>query len=154
MTQARIVGNLGDSLSGFSNTDISFDSNTLYIDSVNNRVGFGTSTPTQMVDIVGSANISGTLIASALNNCFKTDSSVTLSVGDYCVANANNLILTLPPTPNSGNYVLIGVMDFSNTVIGRNGSNIMRKSENLTIDIANTNIGLTYIDTDIGWKIV
>jgi len=67
MTQARIIGNLGDSLSGSSNTNISFDTNTLYIDAVNNRVGFGTTTPTQIVDIVGSANVSSGLSANNIN---------------------------------------------------------------------------------------
>lgn len=43
MTQARDLGNVGDSLAGVSNVNI--DSGTLFVDTANNRVGVGTTTP-------------------------------------------------------------------------------------------------------------
>lgn len=148
MAQSRSLGDFGNSLVGTSNTNINFDNGTFYIDVGNNKVGIGKTNPTQTLDI------SGTLIASALNNCYTSGTSRTLSIGDFCVANANNLLLTLPSSPTIGNYVYVGVLAFSNTVIGRNSANIMSKSEDLTINVANTNVGLTYIDTAIGWKIL
>lgn len=45
--------NAGNTTTG----NINFDSNTLYIDTVNNRVGIGTSTPAQQLEVIG--NIKG-----------------------------------------------------------------------------------------------
>lgn len=41
--------------------DFYVDTNTLYVDAVNNRVGIGTSTPTVPLDVVGAGKISGAL---------------------------------------------------------------------------------------------
>lgn len=49
MTVARDLGAIGDSLQG--NANVNIDSNTLFVDSVNNRVGVGTSTPTYPLSI-------------------------------------------------------------------------------------------------------
>ena len=46
-----------------SNYSINFDSGTLYIDAANNRVGIGTSSPGQALDVSGNGNFSGTLTA-------------------------------------------------------------------------------------------
>jgi hypothetical protein len=42
--------------------DLTVDTNTLFVDATNNRIGVGTITPTQALDISGNANISGNLV--------------------------------------------------------------------------------------------
>ncbi|HUS60523.1 MAG TPA: hypothetical protein VMX76_04090, partial [Nevskiaceae bacterium] len=44
-----------------SGQDVNFDSNTLFVDASENRVGIGTTSPTMELDIAGDATISGTL---------------------------------------------------------------------------------------------
>lgn len=48
--------NTGDTATG----NYTFDTNTLHIDSSNHRVGIGTTSPTQKIDIAGNINIDGT----------------------------------------------------------------------------------------------
>jgi hypothetical protein len=65
------------------------------------------------------------------------------------------LTLTLPESPQSGD--IIGVSDRSGTtdsIIDRNGENIMGLAENLTIDIENAGFTLIYVDTTRGWVII
>jgi hypothetical protein len=41
--------------------DLSVDTNTLYVDSTNNRVGIGTSSPSKALEISGADNLTSTL---------------------------------------------------------------------------------------------
>jgi len=44
-----------------SNGDVNFDNNTLYVDSINNRIGIGTSTPSTSLHINGNTKVDGSL---------------------------------------------------------------------------------------------
>lgn len=58
--------------------DVAFDTNTLFVDAVNNRVGIGTATPGQALDVVGAADINGRL---AVGNFANVASEAGLAVG-------------------------------------------------------------------------
>jgi hypothetical protein len=64
------------------------------------------------------------------------------------------LTITLPSNPSPGWEVAIGVGNFINTVIGRNGENIMGLGENVTIDSPNLTLNLIYIGPPEGWRIL
>jgi hypothetical protein len=49
-----------------NNYSINIDSNTLFINTQNNRIGIGNNAPTESLDITGNAKISGTLTANSL----------------------------------------------------------------------------------------
>jgi hypothetical protein len=63
---ANAVNITGGAISGnIASTGINIDSNTLVIDATNNRVGVGTASPTQALDVVGSISASGNLTIGA-----------------------------------------------------------------------------------------
>lgn len=78
----------------------------------------------------------------------------TLDVGEACFVTASSKTITLPASPSVGDKVAIGVNNFSDTLISRNGENIMSLAENMTIDSPNLTITLLYVDTTIGWKLI
>jgi len=72
---------------------------------------------------------------------------------DYIlVANVSGAIITLPSSPVSGNEIVISSKQV-NTIVERNGKNIMGISTNLTMDIPNSTLKITYIDDSFGWYI-
>lgn len=115
------------------------------------------------VDITGSGNLSitgdATIDGSAtsdhfiLGNVTTTATSKTLTAGEVCFVTAATQTITLPASPGAGDTVKVGVGNFTDTVIGRNGEPIMSTAEDLTIDSANLTLTLTYVDATIGWRV-
>ena len=84
-----------------------------------------------------------------------TSINKTLVVGEFCTVTASAVTLTLPSSPSSGDSVYISIGNFTDTVVSRNGSNIMGLSEDLTIVVAYA--GLTFIysgNATQGWRII
>jgi len=64
-----VIGGATKAAGTFTNVvadDLTVDGTTLTVDTTNNRVGVGTNSPTQALDVVGNAKVSGTLTATAL----------------------------------------------------------------------------------------
>jgi hypothetical protein len=84
------LGSFGSSTLTINGTAVStpnglnFDSNTLYIDALNNRVGIGTITPTNPLSVTGNANITG-------NTTLGDASGDTLTINGNSVSIPNNL---------------------------------------------------------------
>ena len=83
-----------------------------------------------------------------------TATSKTLINREYCTVTAAGQTITLPATPNEGDEVGIQVGNFTDTVVARNGSNIMALAENFTMDIAYLAVQLVYIDATQGWRFI
>jgi hypothetical protein len=92
-------------------------------------------------------------IADSVTSVTTTATSKTLAVNENCTVTAASQTITLPASPTAGDTVYIGVGDFTDTIVGRNGSNIMSTAEDLTIDTANVTLTLTYVDASIGWRV-
>jgi hypothetical protein len=82
-----------------------------------------------------------------------TATSKTIVNNEFVSVTSASQTITLPAGPSVGSTVYIGVGGFTDTVVGRNGSNIMSIAEDLTIDAANVTLTLTYIDASIGWRV-
>ena len=82
-----------------------------------------------------------------------TATSKTLVNKEFCVVTAAGQTITLPANPLAGWTVTIGVGNFTNTVIGRNGSKINSVTADSTIDRANATLSLTYFNETLGWRI-
>jgi hypothetical protein len=120
-----------------------------------NAVGVVTATS---LDVNGDTDISGTatlggITGNVFSNVTTTATSKTIINREYCVVTASGQTITLPASPTSGDQVLISVLDFTDTVIGRNGQNIMGLAEDCTINTAQSTINLVYIDSSRGWRI-
>lgn len=83
-----------------------------------------------------------------------TATSKTLANFERCFVTAATQTITLPATPSAGWEVAIGVNAFTDTVIARNGSNIMSLAENMTINSPNIVVSLVYVDASQGWRIL
>lgn len=71
----------GDQINGPANItgNLTVDTNTLFVDSVNNRVGVLTTSPTVPLDVVGNARVSGTLSVQGRD----IKSSIRAAAGNY-----------------------------------------------------------------------
>ena len=78
----------------------------------------------------------------------------TLANRERCFVTAATKTITLPASPVAGWEVAIGVGAFEDTVIVRNGKNIMGLAENLTINKQNVVVSLTFVDNTIGWRVI
>lgn len=108
-------------------------------------------------DITGTGNIN--ITGSVESDHFKLGtvntgaSGATLTAGEMFISTAATQTVTLPASPSAGDTVYIGVQNFTDTVVARNGENIMSTAEDMTIDSANTTLTFTYINSTIGWRV-
>lgn len=91
-----------------------------------------------------------------LNNIVITTTNINknLAALEFCTVISSGHTLTLPSNPTEGTKILVGVLNFSDTVISRNNKLIMGLNEDFTIDKPNVTVTFIYINSSIGWKIV
>ena len=80
-----------------------------------------------------------------------TATSITATVNTHVYVSAATKTITLPASPAIGQRVLITVGNFTDTVVGRNGSNIMSSATDFTMDAAYLSIQFIYTDATQGW---
>ena len=80
-----------------------------------------------------------------------TASSLTATVNTHVYVSAATQTITLPASPTAGQRVLLTVGNFTDTVVGRNGSNIMSSATDFTMDAAYLSIQFIYTDATQGW---
>lgn len=95
---------------------LNFDSNTLVIDATLNRVGIGTATPSQALDVVGTVN--ATTVAAATVNAGALNASGNTALGDASsdVLTINGTAVTIPNGLNIDSNTL--VIDAANNRVG------------------------------------
>jgi hypothetical protein len=81
--------------------------------------------------------------------------SKTLANRERCTVVASGLTITLPASPLAGWEVAITIAgNYTNTIVGRNGANIMNLAENMTIDKDELTVTLYYVDATRGWRVI
>jgi hypothetical protein len=80
-----------------------------------------------------------------------TATSLTATVNTHVYVSAATQTITLPASPAIGQRVLLTVGNFADTVVGRNGSNIMSSATDFTMDAAYLSIQFIYTDATQGW---
>ena len=97
-------------------------------------------------------------LGSGLNSLFDvvttTAVNKTLVNREFCTVTVDDLTLTLPASPSPGWEVMISIAGpYFDTVVGRNGQNIMGLAEDMTLDAGFSTINLVYIDSTRGWRL-
>jgi hypothetical protein len=80
-----------------------------------------------------------------------TAASMTATVNTHVYVSAAGRTITLPASPTIGQRVLITVGNFTDTVVGRNGSKIMSSASDFTMNAAYLSIQFIYTDATQGW---
>lgn len=84
----------------------------------------------------------------------------TASKGEKIFADTSGgaFTITLPSTPNSGDFVIItdGALTFdtNNLTISRNGENILGLAEDLILNVENASVELVYRNATVGWLLI
>ena len=84
------VSNNAAQVVAFSGANVNFDSGTLFVDSVGNEVGIGTTNPTSNLHIVGNANITTGINTTTVNATTVNAQTFVTSTGDNVYATAIN----------------------------------------------------------------
>lgn len=83
-----------------------------------------------------------------------TSTSTTVSDRERLTVLATGVLVTLPGSPSQGDQLTIGTISgVSDTVVSGNGSPIMERNEDLTIDVPDVNVTMIYVDGSLGWRI-
>ena len=112
------------------------------------------------LDVTGVTTTSNLIVEnSALTAITTTTINKTIVNREYCTAigigTTAGITITLPASPQPGWLCGVGVGGtFLDTVVGRNGSNIMNLSEDFIINVAYLNVSFLYIDNVYGWKVI
>ena len=80
-----------------------------------------------------------------------TSTSTTITSGTHLYVSAAGRTITLPASPSQGAKAHITVGNFTDTVVARNGSNIMGDASDMTLDTAYLSIQFIYVDATRGW---
>lgn len=84
-----------------------------------------------------------------------TATSKTLAAWERCFVTAATQTITLPATPADDTEVAVSIVGtFTDTVIARNGQNIMGLAENMTVDQPNVTVHLVYVNSTLGWRVI
>ena len=108
-TTSATVG--GDSTVG---GDLTVDTNTLYVDSTNNRVGIGNAAPTQALDVTGDIVTSGGVYLGGTGSANKLDDYEEGTwTPTYTTDSTNFSSITYDTAVTGGKYVKVGGMVYA-----------------------------------------
>jgi len=164
-------GSTGDVAGPASATDgaiVAFDGTTgklvksAPLTSGNVVIGNGTGAPTFVAPgTVGNVlkNVGGnwTSAAGGIDAPTIVSGNTNATSGQFLVASAGSITITLPAGPSAGDFVIIkdgtGAAATTTFTVARNGSNIASSASDLVFDKNFAEITMTYIDATIGWSV-
>ena len=103
-------------------------------------------------DAVTAAKIASEPVAVGITTVV-TSTSITATVNTHVFVDTATKTITLPASPTIGQRVLVTVGNFTDTVVGRNSSNIMSSGTDMTLDKAYLSIQFIYTNSTVGWAI-
>ncbi len=112
--------------------DVAIDSNTIKVDSTNNRVGINKTTPTVALDVVGNCNISGALSFGSIGFDANTPPSGTLTNTGNLTVTGTLTVDTFSVRPTVGGAVTVTGATVTFPVTGYRNYHIMVKDVQTT----------------------
>ena len=107
----------------------------------------------EQVNVVGFVTATTGLDGVIYSGVSTTATSKTVVNREFCEVTAASQTITLPASPTVGHEVYVAIGNFTDTVVARNGSNIMSLAEDMTLDVAYKNVRFVYVNSTIGWRI-
>ena len=105
---------------------------------------------------IGGTNVLTTINSKAQQPTLK-GANFTMTSGQFIIATAGSITLTLPASPSAGDNVTVkdgtGAAASTNFTVARNGSKIASSASDLTFDKNFEEITMTYINATIGWSV-
>ena len=152
ITAASFVGDITGNLTGNVTGNVTGNLTGNVTGNVTGVATGLTGSPNITVDNLTVENSAFTAISTTDINKTIVNREFTSAVG---VGTTADITITLPASPQPGWLVGVGVAGtFTDTIVARNGSNIMGVSEDMTIDVAHLNVSFLYVDSTIGWKVI
>jgi hypothetical protein len=83
-----------------------------------------------------------------------TATSKTLVNREFCTVTATGQTITLPASPQAGWEVVVSIDGtFTDTVVARNGQNIMGLAEDIILDKEYAAMNFIFVDATKGWRL-
>ena len=101
-------------------------------------------------DAVTAAKIASEPVAVGITTVVAS-ANMTATVNTHVYVDTAGRTITLPASPVIGQRVLVTVGNFADTVIGRNGSNIMSSASDMTLDQIHLSLQFIYTNASVGW---
>ena len=120
-----------------------------YSHAVDNMLFYVNNSNAMTIDDSGNLLVSGTVRGGV--ETAVTSTSTTITSGTHLYVSAAGQTITLPASPSQGAKAHITVGNFTDTVVARNGSNIMGDASDMTLDAAYLSIQFIYVDATRGW---
>jgi hypothetical protein len=134
----QVILNSNTTINGSVHTvagNVNFDSNTLFVDSVNNRIGLNTSTPNATLSVQGTANINGP-------TSFANTVTITGSVAASNTVSITGQYLNVSTTAFVSNLVATSLHTTSNAELAGQLSTV---SSNLVVNNANSYVNASAV---------
>lgn len=134
-----------------SSTKLTFNPSTGALSA--NSVSIGVTTVIDSSRNLNNISSFDSTVTSIYDSVTVTGTSKTLVNREFCHVTTSGQTITLPSSPSAGWEVAINVGNFINTVVGRNGQNIMGLSEDFTIDTSYITANFIFVDATRGWRV-
>lgn len=102
----------------------------------------------------GSPRVSDYLAGTEYASIQSTNGNVTAGPNSFISVTSEGQTVTLPSDPKSGDKVTINVAgEFVETLIARNGNQIMGLAEDMILDVPYATLTLIYVNSTVQWRI-
>lgn len=154
ITGANLISNAAISVTSGGTGQISYTNGQLLIGNTTSG-GLDKTTLTAGNGVTITNGVGSITIAAAglpTMNIVSGTTQAAVAGNHYVLTNVAATTVTLPASPNAGDVVWVSVGNgLTTNVIARNGQNIQRLAQDMTLDTPYAAVQLRYVNATIGW---